>query len=284
MSKLSSALKALIEAPFARAGTTPAPPGIRSVFERIGRHAESKKVEQPTWLAMTTAATVTLNSPESLITLHGMASGNDIKNAVKNAEMMREVGLKCIGFNGVPRTINCLNAFRASLPEPVGKGLTTKSSRTPTSANIEATKQRGRQLWNSIYRPFEDKLLEKLAVAHPDLPIHIVNSEYGLLFSDPPGRDAPPGQAVGRIATSAVAVAALRAQTGVGPQVISHIFGLRKALDDGSWEDNTQNEEGARWLASDEGGIWILESVDEIVEAIGKGQGSTFATPRASKL
>jgi hypothetical protein len=53
MSKLSGALKALIDVPFARAGTTPAPRNIARVYERIGQHAESKKVERPTWLAMT---------------------------------------------------------------------------------------------------------------------------------------------------------------------------------------------------------------------------------------
>ena len=35
------------------------------------------------------------------------------------AELVREVGLKCISFNGIPRTINCLNAFRAALPADV---------------------------------------------------------------------------------------------------------------------------------------------------------------------
>jgi hypothetical protein len=182
----------------------------------------------------------------------------------------------------VPRTINCLGAFRSSLPKDVGDGLTTKPSRTPSSANIEDAKQRGRALWTSIYRPFEAKLVDKLAFSHPDLPVHIINSEYGLLFSDPP-RHGPSGQRVGRVATSVVAVACLRAQTGVGPQVTSHLFGLRKALDDGTWKDDVQNEEGARWLASDEGGTWILESVDGIVEAIGGREGSTYA-PIRSKL
>jgi hypothetical protein len=182
----------------------------------------------------------------------------------------------------VPRTINCLGAFRSSLPEDIGRGLTTTPSRTPLSSNIEETKRRGRALWDSIYRPFEAKLVDKLAYSHPDLPIHIINSEYGLLFSDPP-RHAPSGQRVGRIATSVVAVACLRAQTGVGPQVTSHLFGLRKALEDGTWENDIQNQEGASWLASDEGGIWILESVDSIVEAIGGREGSTYA-PGRSKL
>lgn len=53
MSKLSGALKALIDAPFARAGTTPAPRHILQVYERIGKTAESRSVEQPIWLAMT---------------------------------------------------------------------------------------------------------------------------------------------------------------------------------------------------------------------------------------
>lgn len=186
------------------------------------------------------------------------------------------------GIIQVPRTINCLGAFRAGLPENIVKQLSTKASRTPSSTNIEDSKRRGRDLWDSIYRPFENKLVARLAASHPDLPIHIINSEYGLLFADPP-RQSPPGQCVGRIATSIVAVACLRAQTGVGPQVTSHLFGLRKALDDGSWQNDNQNEEGAKWLASDEGGIWILESVDSIVEAIGDGKGSTYA-PLRSKL
>ena len=52
MSKLSGALKALIDAPFAKAGTNPAPAGIRKLYEKIGQQAESKKVERPTWLAL----------------------------------------------------------------------------------------------------------------------------------------------------------------------------------------------------------------------------------------
>jgi hypothetical protein len=58
MSKLSNSLKALIDAPFARAGTTPAPRNIVNVYERIAKHAESKKVEQPIWLAMSVSTIV----------------------------------------------------------------------------------------------------------------------------------------------------------------------------------------------------------------------------------
>lgn len=158
------------------------------------------------------------------------------------------------------------------------------SSRIPTKENIDEIITRGRALWTSIYHPFDEKLYWKLADSHPDLPVHIVNHEYGALFSDPPELGHISGAKVGRILTSLTAVSCLRAQTGVGPQVTSHVFGLRKAFDDGSYK--AQGEfpvEGGEWLATDEGNIWILKSVDAIVEALGEGKGSSFA-PGNSKL
>jgi hypothetical protein len=83
---------------------------------------------------------------------------------------------------------------------------------------------------------------------------------------------------VGRVLTSIVAVACLRAQTGVGPQVVSHVFGLRKAFEDGTAKAADEEEvQGGEWLASDEGSIWLLGVVDRIVETIGKGEGTSFA-------
>ena len=80
-----------------------------------------------------------------------------------------------------------------------------------------------------------------------------------------------------------IAISCLRAQTGVGPQVLSHVFGLRKALEDGTYKNdqNDETEETVKYLASDEGGHWVLNTVDEMVEAIG---GSSLAPGRESKL
>lgn len=225
---------------------------------------------------------MTMNSPESLTLLYQTATaawapGEAEAEKTAVAELMREVGLKCISFNGIPRTINSLNAFKASLPESVARRLSARTpSRTPTVDNITEIKGRGRALWDSIYRPFEQKLYDKLAEAHPDLPVHIVNANYGALLSDPRTLTSA-APSVGRVSTSVVAVACLRAQTGVGPQVTSHVFGLRKAIEDGSWRRDVESEQGARWLASDEGNEWILNSVDRIVESISAGQGSNFA-------
>ncbi|KAH7348467.1 mitochondrial protein [Rhexocercosporidium sp. MPI-PUGE-AT-0058] len=198
-------------------------------------------------------------------------------HSVQTAELMGEVGFKCIGFNWIPRTINMLGAFRSSLPAEIVSSLNTKPARIPSTANISVIIVRGKALWKSIYRPFDSKLESKLAESHPEFPVHILYHEYGALFADPES-GVPVGANVGRVLTSIVAVACLRAQGGVGPQVISHVFGLRKAFEDGSAEAEGEVSEGDRWLASDEGGQWLLGSADGIVDAIGEGNGSGFAT------
>ncbi|PTB63493.1 hypothetical protein BBK36DRAFT_1126436 [Trichoderma citrinoviride] len=277
MSKLSPSLKALINAPFARPGPhriakgAAAAAAVGDLFRGIAGEARGNGVGARAWLAISAAATFTLNSPDALSILHNVASaerGDSQAAQVRTAEFIREVGLKCISFNGIPRTINCLNAFHASLPQGISSCLSTKPSRTLRSDNVERVKSRGRGLWDSIYAPFEDKLVDKLGTSHPDLPVVILNCHYGPLLSDPEGED----RGVGRVMTSLVAVASLRAQTGVGPQVLSHVFGLRKAVDDGSFRGDL--EEGVRWLAGDEGGEWVLKTVDRIVEGLG---GSNFA-------
>ncbi|KAK7525482.1 uncharacterized protein IWZ02DRAFT_418175 [Phyllosticta citriasiana] len=291
MSKLSEPLKALINARFALPDVTPAPKSIHSVFERIARDAASKDVGVPAWLTIATATSMTLNSPASLTTLYNLAAaGHDEAHGIRTAELMREVGLKCISFNGIPRVINNLGAFRASLPPAVVRGLSTQPTREPTSQNIDDTKARGVGLWTSIYRPFDRKLLDKLAASHPDLPVHIVNSHYAALLSDPP---LPPGEnarpRVGRVLTPLVAISCLRAQTGVGPQVVSHVFGLRKAFEDERGQATKEEPEavqGGRWLASDEGNLWILGTVDAILKAFEDevGARTTFAPGLRSKL
>ena len=75
---------------------------------------------------------------------------------------------------------------------------------------------------------------------------------------------------------SILAVATLRTQTGVGPQVLSHVFGLRKAYEDGTAAAEPEVE-GGQWLGSDEGSVWLIEHVDRIVAALGDGAGSGFA-------
>ncbi|KOS17266.1 Dol-P-Man:Man(5)GlcNAc(2)-PP-Dol alpha-1 [Escovopsis weberi] len=269
MAKLAPSLKALINAPAAKPFPVPAPPGIAD-----------------------------LSRPDP----------------VYAAELIREVGLKCISFNGIPRTINCLNAFRAALPAPTAARLCAAPSRAPPApapATLAARAAAGRALWDSVYRPFEAKLLHKLALAHPDLPVVIMHGHYALLLADPaddlsqdhpvaqpaehgttqPGEygadrpgdgpgDHPPRLArLGRALTSLTAIACLRAQGGVAPQVVSHVFGLRKAVEDGSYRaaggslpdgDGAEDEdEGVRWLAGDEGGEWVLRTVDSIAEALG---------------
>lgn len=209
------------------------------------------------------------------------------RTPVQNAELIREVGLKCISFNGIPRSINTLGAFRGSLPSDVASALSTTPTRELTSDNLPVRKQDGLALWDSVYLGFERKLLDKLAQSHPDLPVHILNGHYSNLLSNPRGVSAPggPGATVGRVLTSLVAIACLRTQTGVGPQVVSHIFGLRKAYENGDAQAEGEHPvEGGAWLATEDGNIWLLENIDRLVNVIGGGEGTTFAPGLRPKL
>lgn len=230
-----------------------------------------------TLLSLQSAATFTLNSPDSLAALQATASNPSAKTytplqPVPAAELIREVGLKCISFNGIPRSINSLGAFRAGLPREVQEKLETRASRLITPENLAQRRKAGLGLWKSVYDPFDEKLTARLADSHPDLPVHIHGSHYAPLLSNPEGVERGGLADVGRVLTSLVAIACLRAQTGVGPQVLSHVFGLRKAVDQGIHVREAESDaerEGIEWLAGDEGGEWILKSVDGIVEAIG---------------
>lgn len=59
---------------------------------------------------------------------------------------------------------------------------------------------------------------------------------------------------------SVVGTACLRAETRVGPQLTSHVFGLLKA------RSEPELSEEDRWLSSDEGTEWVIRSVDQIYD------------------
>jgi len=66
--------------------------------------------------------------------------------------------------------------------------------------------------------------------------------------------------------TSVVGSACLRAEGGVGPQLTSHVFGLLKAraAQDQGYEMNEED----KWLATDEGTEWVIETVDSILDVV----------------
>lgn len=57
MSKLSPALKSLINAPFARPGPIPAPSNVRAVFEQVATDAAARGVGVPAWLCIAVGGT-----------------------------------------------------------------------------------------------------------------------------------------------------------------------------------------------------------------------------------
>jgi hypothetical protein len=171
-----------------------------------------------------------------------------------------------------------LNAFHTSLPPEVASLLNNGTSRCLNESNVKSISAAGQTLWNRIHYPMDTELESKLKAAHPDL-IELIMYLYGGLFSDP---DCSAGVSVDRIMTSLFAIACLRAQQGAGPQLIGHLCGLKRALNDGSQRSLTRihSENAKRWLVSDEGCIWILKTVDDLTRILSEGQ-STFATIKA---
>lgn len=165
MPKLSPSLKSLLSIPASNPHSLPIPPlpRLTSTLDNIRSRGAAGKIGAETWLTVLAAAGVTVNSPESFVGIwewarpklregfNVPAEGGSGLREVKGVEgerwgagMMREVGLKCISFNGVsrspagcrgeadwqiPRTINALNAFRDALPEEITSGLSAQATR-----------------------------------------------------------------------------------------------------------------------------------------------------------
>ncbi len=75
---------------------------------------------------------------------------------------------------------------------------------------------------------------------------------YGVVLSPFPDADQEQGN-LSRALGSVVGTACLRAETRVGPQLTSHVFGLLKARNVEGLSD------GDKWLSSDEGTEWVIK-------------------------
>lgn len=76
-----------------------------------------------------------------------------------------------------------------------------------------------------------------------------------------PGGESEQGN-LSRALGSVVGTACLRAESHVGPQLVSHVFGLLKARDvEGLSEEDY-------WLATDEGTEWVVRTIDAILDVV----------------
>lgn len=119
-------------------------------------------------------------------------------------------------------------------------------------------KAQGFALWTQIHGRLSKKLAQKFREAHPDLPSVVIGTMYGNSLRN------------GRVTTSLGAIACLHAQKGFEPQVHDHVYGLKNAWRDGSWRGDRGIgcEAGMKWLLDDEGCLWVLEKVEELVRVV----------------
>lgn len=251
---------------------------FKNYLHELDQIAKSQKLKSNTWMIFTSAALVSLNCPVAFNpfwqTLRAQIKSTHPSPSVpqalqETALLIRETNLKTISFIGIAKAINALGSFYETLkdqdPETLAGLSGTKARRVPRT--IEGNLNQALKLWTSIYRPLDEKLIHKLTQFHPDLPVHILHSHYGALLSDPPNSLGP----VGRIGTSLIAVSSLRATGNLGPQLTSHVFGLKKAGDEvrnGEVDGNGEVGEGHAWMTSDEGAEWVVRSVDRLAKIV----------------
>ncbi|KAG8943022.1 hypothetical protein FRC00_011423 [Tulasnella sp. 408] len=189
-----------------------------------------------------------------------------LQKKVERVALMREAGLKCAVLTGIPKVINTLGALRESLDSDVKAELDASQLPRREVSSQKATRERGAALFEAIYNPHSEKLLSKLGF--------IIEHAYGGVLSNPspepnssPSFDTP---LISRTLTSALAVACLRAQGGVGPQLTSHIFGLLKAHHEGNQTPIEQ------WISTEEGAEWVLGTVDQLCDVVRESGDSTL--------
>lgn len=286
---LPASLRALLEAPryTARASrvTTqvlPAGPGglprappraalLQELFARLEQDSAARGVAWGEWLTVSTATMFALNAPKCLQAMHThvMRHGGEVRplsERVARACLMREVGLRSLGLIGTPKTINNLAALRAMVDADaeLAAAMPTQPRREMPATQWPAIVQAGRALFDDIYAKQSEKLQGVLAHSHPDLALYILQGEYGPLFAPPSMYDGQemPAWDVDRLRMSLLAIAALHAQGGVAPQVVSHIYGLLRARP--SITATGPERAGLEFLASEDGAQWVVEMINEV--------------------
>lgn len=289
--KMSSALKHLLNfnAHPPSLQTTAFNQKLSHLLSDFNRTTSSNQLTSDSWTIFSAAALVSLNRPSAFEPFWtSLLTSNEIEkktDPIYQANLIRETALKSISFIGIAKSINALNTFRGVLekhnPEIISKLDQETPRRIPNTQenSRENISKRAMLTWKSIYRPLDEKLIDKLSSAHPDLPIHILNSHYGPLLSDPESSPGP----IGRMGVSLIAIGTLRAASHLGPQLLSHVYGLKKAGEElaGVGERSLGQGEGIQWLTSDEGAQWVLSSIDRLVHLIST---SEITPPTTSKL
>ncbi|GJJ07373.1 hypothetical protein Clacol_001575 [Clathrus columnatus] len=231
------------------------------------------------WLVLATSTLLTANVPAAVSHLYRYVSRreplSDSAESLLSAEertaqaaIIREAALKSVIFVGVPRVILTLEALSGALENDVKASLRKVPFRVVGADNAEEFTRRGQALWKHIYAPHDVKLADKLAGYHPDF-MSFITTSYGVVFS--PWFKGDPGYGPGNLSRtlgSVVGVACLRTESGVGPQLISHVYGLLKSNVEYEGKEPT---DGEKWLASEQGTEWVINSIDQIGDVARSG-------------
>ena len=163
-SKLAPSLRALMGHRGAPAGA-PSAAALSQLYDKLRVESQQQSIGEPAWMTLAarqlyaapsdtaqSASLVTLNSPKALEHLANYANsfgGPSKAEQVSRAELLREVGLKCISFIGIAKVINQLGALANATDPAVRDAMPAQQSRMPTPDNVQSTYERGMALWKA---------------------------------------------------------------------------------------------------------------------------------------
>ncbi|WFD44040.1 hypothetical protein MPSI1_002705 [Malassezia psittaci] len=262
---------------------------LQDLFKRVSSSAERHHIGWGEWMTVMTATMFALNSPGSLQAMHryvmskeGSQELRPVAERVNRACLMREVGLKCIGLIGTPKSINNLAALRAMVDadSECAKEMPSEPRREINANEWDHVCDVGATLYKDIYQEKAERLRQVLSHSHPDLSVYILQNEYGPLFAPPPsykGTDEPIWE-VNRVRVSLMNMAALHAQGGVAPQVTSHTFGLLRSKPSFQHVEGPQRQ-GLDFLSSIQGAEWVIHTVNDIASVLEGTEDEDRQTP-----
>ncbi|KAI8073153.1 hypothetical protein BC940DRAFT_250644 [Gongronella butleri] len=107
---------------------------------------------------------------------------SDDEARFKVVQRIKDAIFKSIAIVGTPRALNSLVKFRARLPDAIVQEM-PKTSIRPEFSN-EAIRDRGQQLFDTIYERHAKRVQSALDTAYPDLWTHTIVNSYGYMLSD----------------------------------------------------------------------------------------------------
>ncbi|KAI8882648.1 hypothetical protein K501DRAFT_220847 [Backusella circina FSU 941] len=162
--------------------------GLESVLKQFEFLSD---ISKDNWYLIVSAVITAVNQPQdvqhvySFISEQVKKSNGEDKVLAQVVLRIREAVLKSFVIIGFPKTINTLNSLRQIVPDSVNDLLPKSPIRKEeTWSDIQAQRQRGKELFERIYERHSDRVMQSMDNAYPDLAQTALYHLYGPMLGE----------------------------------------------------------------------------------------------------